>query len=129
MYEDYLMHYGVKGMKWGVRKKREKISDLSDVELQKRINRKNLENQYKNLTKKKTPKALKAVGSIGTAVIIAPATAAAAATIKKFYTQQFNKVVPLAYDKIKDIPNIVKTLKMYDEFKNLLVSEINSKWG
>lgn len=42
-----LMHYGVKGMKWGVRKS--EIAQLSDEELQRRVNRLNLEKRYKEL--------------------------------------------------------------------------------
>lgn len=73
MYEEYLIHYGVKGMKWGVRKKRNSISGMSDAELQKKINRMNLENQYKNLTSKKKPKSNKGkktlIGGIAVGVI------------------------------------------------------------
>ncbi len=68
---DELYHYGVLGMKWGRRKassssdsssssqrkrKKEKVSNLSDEELKKRINRLNLEKQYKDLTKKEDKK-------------------------------------------------------------------------
>lgn len=70
-----LSHYGVKGMRWGVRKsrpsrdtkktsakkttptsntsKKNKLSDLSDDELRRRINRLNMEKQYKDLTARK----------------------------------------------------------------------------
>lgn len=49
-----LAHFGVKGMRWGVRKKiqnkpRKSISEMSNQELQDLINRKNLEKQYTNL--------------------------------------------------------------------------------
>lgn len=57
-----LYHYGIKGMKWGVRKQREpsekkskkkRLKDMSDEELSKKLKRMNLENQYKKLTEPK----------------------------------------------------------------------------
>lgn len=60
MSETWIYHYGVKGMKWGIRKNPDRIgrkhpakkraSELSDEELQKQINRLNRERQYKDLT-------------------------------------------------------------------------------
>lgn len=63
---NYLEHYGVKGMRWGVRKAREKSSgvrrkkastkpkrrvrDMSDEELRKAISRLEMEKKYKELT-------------------------------------------------------------------------------
>lgn len=64
---DFLEHYGVKGMKWGVRKKRNEgdrkktfgkgtnnqqksVKDLSDKELRDVVNRLNMEQQYARLT-------------------------------------------------------------------------------
>lgn len=50
---DFLAHYGVKGMKWGIRNDRRKlakddpIKNLSDDELRSIINRMNLEQQYR----------------------------------------------------------------------------------
>lgn len=62
---NYLKHYGVLGMKWGVRRKRtstisttnstsrkKSVSELSDEELKRIINRHNLEKQYKQITAK-----------------------------------------------------------------------------
>lgn len=62
--KEFLEHYGVKGMKWGVRRNRSSspkrsggdpkkgIKSLSDAELQRRVNRLNLEKQYSSLTSK-----------------------------------------------------------------------------
>lgn len=67
--EDFIAHYGTKGMKWGVRnkpssrkggkgKKGRKVSDMSDEELKKKVGRLNMEKQYKSLTKNKRDQAL-----------------------------------------------------------------------
>ena len=69
-----LMHYGVKGMRWGVRKKRikdakkwtskkqAKIDGMSDDQLKKANNRLRLEKEYKQLTQTKLEKYRKRVG-------------------------------------------------------------------
>ena len=63
--EGELQHYGVKGMKWGVRRKRsshddyqkahsrKSVRDMSDAELRARNNRLQMEQQYAQLTRKK----------------------------------------------------------------------------
>jgi len=75
--DDFLAHYGVKGMKWGTRKskppkegpskdaqasldlraraKRSKPKALSNAELQQAINRMNLEQQFKRLNVNEKP--------------------------------------------------------------------------
>ena len=92
MYNDYLMHHGVKGMKWGVRKKRisnsrkKQMLKMSNKDLQDAINRKNLEKQYLKQTiskgNAKTKKILATVGGIATAAV----SGALIATGKDFLT-------------------------------------------
>lgn len=55
--DTYLAHYGVKGMKWGVRKKRtpsskpkqKRVSEMSDEELEGKVKRLRKEAEYKRL--------------------------------------------------------------------------------
>ena len=81
--ENSLAHFGVKGMKWGVRKQRPSVSKsrltnqhgdykhahsatpnhkLSNKELQRRVTRLNLEKQYRDLTAKPQSKYRKKLG-------------------------------------------------------------------
>lgn len=112
-----LYHYGVLGMKWGVRRKRsmsddakktasikkKKIHEMSNNELREANNRLQLESQYKQLTKRKSigKKALQAF--IGTASTITAVTAAAA-TYKKLGSKYGTKALDAIGDWIvKDI--------------------------
>ena len=73
-HDDVLAHYGIKGMRWGVRKQRikdakrwtskkqAKIDGMSDDQLRKANNRLRLEKEYKQLTQTKLEKYRKRAG-------------------------------------------------------------------
>ena len=87
MDNNYLQHYGVKGMKWGVRKARrssdsaevkqirkKKVSQMSNAELRKANERIRLEQEYKRLNpnaiKKGIAVAATVAGAMGTVVAL-----------------------------------------------------------
>lgn len=47
--EEFLEHYGVKGMHWGIRRDRDNLSGLSDQELRQKVDRMRLETQYNDI--------------------------------------------------------------------------------
>lgn len=58
-------HFGIPGMRWGVRKDRdEAVSKMSDEDLKKAINRANLERQYKDISKAEKNEAVEFVTGI-----------------------------------------------------------------
>lgn len=63
---DFLKHYGVKGMRWGITRKKHRsdVKKMSDQELRQRIARLSLENQYSNLTRPQKSAARKMVEDI-----------------------------------------------------------------
>jgi hypothetical protein len=88
MKKNELMHFGVPGMRWGVRRGRSlvskkpkppKASELSDDELKRRITRLERENNYKRLTGGNMDRAKKIVGGI----LIGVATAKVSQLISK----------------------------------------------
>ena len=96
MYEEYLMHHGVKGMKWGIRKdpertgrqKKKKISQMSDQELRKLVERKELEKRYKNaISKPKKEKSGKKQKGLIAGILLASITPVLVAKGKKYSTQ------------------------------------------
>lgn len=114
-HSDNFAHYGVKGMKWGVRKKRElfprirkvkkepsyKKRDsrtLTNAELQERITRLNLEKQYTNLySEVRSPirhKALRNAGNqfVNQAFVNVAAAAVAAKVTKPYVDKLIDKI-------------------------------------
>lgn len=105
-YKDYcLAHHGVKGMKWGVRKKRREeahedytrahrktdVRTMSDKELRETNNRLQMEKQYRDLTQK-SGKGKKLVNSyIATAGLIT-GVIGATVTYKKLGGQALDKI-------------------------------------
>lgn len=57
--DEIIQHFGVKGMKWGIRKDsktgsgKENVSDISDNALRERVKRMELEKRYKTLVEEK----------------------------------------------------------------------------
>jgi hypothetical protein len=76
MHNDKLEHYGILGMKWGVRRnlkrtsvskkqsKKQAVKKLSDEELRKRVNRLQMERQYEDLTRPRVSAGRKLVNDI-----------------------------------------------------------------
>ena len=104
-----LQHYGVKGMKWGVRRSQAQLdraagrktarannkkrrsappaSSMDDNQLRQRINRLQMEKQYNELTASKTGAgrkfAKKALSSAGTAIVVSQLTKAGNKAVEK----------------------------------------------
>lgn len=98
-----LMHYGIKGMRWGVRRKRtshedyqkahnkKSVREMSDKELRERNNRLQMEQQYAQLTKKKN-RGKKIVATIVAGAATINALAGAYNTYKKYGNMALDKV-------------------------------------
>lgn len=120
MENNYLAHYGILGMKWGVRRKsrtpsadsakvkairKKKIDEMSNQDLRDANTRLQLESQYKQLTKKTNIGKKAAQSYIATAGLVA-GVVGATATFKKYGAPIANKVI----DKIGDW--VVKDIKI-----------------
>ena len=102
-----LYHYGVLGMKWGVRrankkankKSKEKVSDLSDQELRNKINRLQMEKQYKELSRKQSV-GKKALGNFIKVAGTIVAVDTAVNTYKKYGNMAIKKIGDVAINKL-----------------------------
>ena len=102
--EDFIEHYGTRGMKWGIRKKSspgkgkkgKKVSDMSDEELKKKVGRLSMEKQYKTLTKNKRDQSIVRKGAKVTGEILGKS---AKKSLTSFSTSQMTAALNKAASK------------------------------
>lgn len=134
MYERYLMHFGIKGMKWGVRRSPEELghkpegvhedswnartkraSEMSDAELKKSITRIQQEQQYMSMTETSMDKAKKKVRSTleeSGGKVVSAIVGATAGLIAARYITKGGGMEMLIKD-IKSIPGRVRKIPGY----------------
>lgn len=100
-YDDYLMHYGVKGMKWGVRKRR---SSSSSGRKSKRSSSQSTGDSNKHEKTKKIAKGAAAAAVVAGGVALAyanrnnPSVRRGLSSVAKISNQMKNKTVDSVYD-------------------------------
>lgn len=116
---DILAHYGIKGMKWGIRRteaqlarargervskapakkaqKTKPISEMTNEELRSRIDRIRLENDYKSLTPQQVSKGRKFVNDF----IAKPLAEASKSVIRDLMEQELRKALKVPKQKKK----------------------------
>lgn len=122
-YDRYLAHYGIKGQKWGIRRfqnedgslknpfrrktpesktwKAKDAADLSDEELNRRLNRLNREKQYKEMTASRATKARKWIAKTAGKILVATAVGALAGVARKGYDSILKGSVDIPANAIK----------------------------
>ena len=116
IYNGQLYHHGIKGMKWGVRKdknkkhvrrksKRDQIKSMSDEELNKKINRLQKENQYRQLTENKGIAAGKKIVST---ILVGSITGVGTYYLSRAMKGGINKSIPVIVEAAKKVVGTIK---------------------
>lgn len=141
MENNTLVHYGIKGMKWGIRRtdaqlerargkpksddskvpkktdggtsaqKKKSISEMSEDELRKEVNRLNLEKQYRDLMKQMMPPPKKSVLEKGKDFIEDVTVDSARNIGKQLVTYAMGTAVNKTFGSLFDDPQIVNPKK------------------